>query len=239
MLHGAKSDVEWLQRDFGIVILNLFDTFEAARVLGLPSKGLGSLLQKYCQVQVSPASRACSPGLLAAHCSFWRRARDTMCRIPEVQMPDLAQRLLMPRQADRAWGGAQTDKRYQLADWRIRPLPREMQHYARLDTHYLLYIHDCMKVGARPARKAAPTPGTAPAMLREAVHSRQTGCESQGPHCLSSHPSSVLPQLCIVAHAAAAPLQYDTSSLWSVAWEVPCSRSHKAHSCTPSSHCRG
>jgi hypothetical protein len=34
------------------------------------------------------------------------------------------------------------DKRYQLADWRIRPLPAEMLHYARMDTHYLLYIYD-------------------------------------------------------------------------------------------------
>ena len=55
VLHGARSDVEWLQRDFGIVILNLYDTYEAARVLGLPSKGLANLLQKYCQVQASLA----------------------------------------------------------------------------------------------------------------------------------------------------------------------------------------
>lgn len=31
-----------------------------------------------------------------------------------------------------------TDKTYQLADWRIRPLTNEMLHYARLDTHFLL-----------------------------------------------------------------------------------------------------
>lgn len=34
------------------------------------------------------------------------------------------------------------DKQYQLADWRIRPLPEEMIKYAREDTHYLLYIYD-------------------------------------------------------------------------------------------------
>ncbi|KAM4571782.1 exosome complex component 10 [Fundulus diaphanus] len=38
-----------------------------------------------------------------------------------------------------------SDKRYQLADWRIRPLPDEMIEYARADTHYLLYIYDCMR----------------------------------------------------------------------------------------------
>uniref|UniRef100_S4R5X1 3'-5' exonuclease domain-containing protein n=1 Tax=Petromyzon marinus TaxID=7757 RepID=S4R5X1_PETMA len=31
-----------------------------------------------------------------------------------------------------------TDKQYQLADWRIR----DMLHYARADTHYLLYVYD-------------------------------------------------------------------------------------------------
>ncbi|KAK3376740.1 ribonuclease H-like domain-containing protein [Lasiosphaeria ovina] len=37
------------------------------------------------------------------------------------------------------------DKRYQLADWRIRPLPEEMFYYARSDTHYLLYIFDMVR----------------------------------------------------------------------------------------------
>ncbi|KAK4194797.1 exosome complex exonuclease rrp6 [Triangularia verruculosa] len=37
------------------------------------------------------------------------------------------------------------DKKYQLADWRIRPLPEEMLYYARADTHYLLYIYDMIR----------------------------------------------------------------------------------------------
>ena len=37
------------------------------------------------------------------------------------------------------------DKRYQLADWRIRPLPEEMLAYARSDTHSLLYIYDNLR----------------------------------------------------------------------------------------------
>ncbi|KAK0713113.1 ribonuclease H-like domain-containing protein [Lasiosphaeria miniovina] len=37
------------------------------------------------------------------------------------------------------------DKRYQLADWRIRPLPEEMFYYAQSDTHYLLYIFDMVR----------------------------------------------------------------------------------------------
>src|SRR5687767_6389538 len=37
------------------------------------------------------------------------------------------------------------DKKYQLADWRLRPLTEDMINYARADTHYLLYIYDRMR----------------------------------------------------------------------------------------------
>jgi exosome complex exonuclease RRP6 len=37
------------------------------------------------------------------------------------------------------------DKQYQLADWRKRPLSKEMIQYAREDTHYLLYIFDNLR----------------------------------------------------------------------------------------------
>lgn len=37
------------------------------------------------------------------------------------------------------------DKKYQMADWRIRPLPEGMFFYARADTHFLLYIYDNMR----------------------------------------------------------------------------------------------
>ncbi|KAI9052492.1 hypothetical protein LZ554_003836 [Drepanopeziza brunnea f. sp. 'monogermtubi'] len=37
------------------------------------------------------------------------------------------------------------DKQYQMADWRIRPLPAEMFFYARADTHFLLYIFDMIR----------------------------------------------------------------------------------------------
>merc|ERR1719348_652640 len=41
--------------------------------------------------------------------------------------------------------GLQADKQFQLADWRIRPLPAEMVHYARQDTRYLIYVYTKMK----------------------------------------------------------------------------------------------
>jgi hypothetical protein len=35
--------------------------------------------------------------------------------------------------------------RYQLADWRVRPLPDDMLHYARADTHFLLAAADALR----------------------------------------------------------------------------------------------
>ena len=40
------------QRDFGLYLVNLFDTGQAARVLSLPSAGLAFLLDHYCGVKV-------------------------------------------------------------------------------------------------------------------------------------------------------------------------------------------
>lgn len=37
------------------------------------------------------------------------------------------------------------NKYFQMADWRIRPLPEKLVKYAREDTHYLLYIKDVLK----------------------------------------------------------------------------------------------
>ena len=89
VFHGADMDVQWLQRDFGIYVVGMFDTGQAARVLDLPSKGLAYLLSHYC--------------------------------------------------------GVSADKRFQLADWRLRPLTNDMLEYARGDTHHLLYVHDRLK----------------------------------------------------------------------------------------------
>eukprot|EP00092_Neocalanus_flemingeri_P021730 GFUD01023573.1.p1 GENE.GFUD01023573.1~~GFUD01023573.1.p1 ORF type:complete len:902 (-),score=286.05 GFUD01023573.1:77-2782(-) len=41
--------------------------------------------------------------------------------------------------------GLEVDKQYQLADWRIRPLPKEMVVYARQDTRYMVYLYTRLK----------------------------------------------------------------------------------------------
>ncbi|KAM0525393.1 hypothetical protein ACHAPE_000095 [Trichoderma viride] len=86
VFHGAYMDMVWLQRDLGLYVNGLFDTFFASDALHYSSRSLAFLLSKFVDFNA--------------------------------------------------------DKRYQLADWRIRPLSEEMMYYARSDTHYLLYIYD-------------------------------------------------------------------------------------------------
>ncbi|KIJ62703.1 hypothetical protein HYDPIDRAFT_41834 [Hydnomerulius pinastri MD-312] len=105
VFHGAESDIVWLQEDFNIFVVGLFDTFHASKVLEFPKHSLANLLETYCDF------------------------------IP--------------------------DKRYQLADWRIRPLPNEMLTYARSDTHFLLYIYDKLRL-ALIARASSLPPTTPP-----------------------------------------------------------------------------
>ena len=89
VFHGADYDINWLQRDFGVYVVNMFDTGRASRILHYESYSLKYLLLKFCEFE--------------------------------------------------------TDKSYQLADWRVRPLTEGMIKYARSDTHFLLYIYDNLK----------------------------------------------------------------------------------------------
>ncbi len=50
ILHGSDFDIEWLQKDFGIYVVNMFDTGQAARVLQYPHYSLSYLLQRFCGV---------------------------------------------------------------------------------------------------------------------------------------------------------------------------------------------
>jgi len=47
IFHGANSDVAWLQRDFGLYVVNLFDTGLASRHLEYPSASLAYLLERH------------------------------------------------------------------------------------------------------------------------------------------------------------------------------------------------
>lgn len=50
IFHAAEYDVICLKRDYGFEIHNIFDTMIAARILGEPQVGLGSLLSTYFSI---------------------------------------------------------------------------------------------------------------------------------------------------------------------------------------------
>jgi exosome complex exonuclease RRP6 len=47
VLHGAYMDIIWLQRDLGLYVVGLFDTYHAARSLGYPGASLAYLLERH------------------------------------------------------------------------------------------------------------------------------------------------------------------------------------------------
>jgi exosome complex exonuclease RRP6 len=47
VLHGAYMDIVWLQRDLGLYIVGLFDTYDASRALGYPGHSLAYLLKRF------------------------------------------------------------------------------------------------------------------------------------------------------------------------------------------------
>jgi len=89
IFHASEYDLICLKRDYQFTFTNLFDTMIAARVLGAPQVGLGSLLQTYFNITL--------------------------------------------------------DKKFQRANWGMRPLPVEMLDYARLDTFYLFKLRDLLE----------------------------------------------------------------------------------------------
>ena len=51
VFHGADYDINWLQRDFGVYVVNMFDTGRASRILSYESYSLKFLLQKFCDFE--------------------------------------------------------------------------------------------------------------------------------------------------------------------------------------------
>ena len=51
VFHGADSDILWLQRDFGVYVVNMFDTGRASRLLSYESYSLKYLLHKFCDFE--------------------------------------------------------------------------------------------------------------------------------------------------------------------------------------------
>ncbi|KAK6040046.1 3'-5' exonuclease [Cooperia oncophora] len=53
VFHGGEHDIEWLQRDFGIYVVNMFDTGRAMRRLEMQKFSLRYLVQHYCDITLN------------------------------------------------------------------------------------------------------------------------------------------------------------------------------------------
>ncbi len=53
VFHGCDRDILWLQRDFGLYIVNCFDTFQAAKVLRFSALSLAHLVKFFCGVTLN------------------------------------------------------------------------------------------------------------------------------------------------------------------------------------------
>ena len=52
VFHGAEMDIQWLQKDLGIYVVGLFDTYHASHSLQLQGHSLAYLLAFYCNIKV-------------------------------------------------------------------------------------------------------------------------------------------------------------------------------------------
>lgn len=57
VLHGGIADICALQRDVAVYIVNMFDTYEAAKEMGLESLQLRGLVHQYCHVTLDKSLR--------------------------------------------------------------------------------------------------------------------------------------------------------------------------------------
>ncbi|XBW34721.1 hypothetical protein QEN19_000288 [Hanseniaspora menglaensis] len=53
VFHGAFMDIIWLQRDLGIYVVSLFDTYHASRALGFAKHSLAFLLENFAKFKTS------------------------------------------------------------------------------------------------------------------------------------------------------------------------------------------
>ena len=51
VFHGAFMDMMWLQRDLGLYVVGLFDTFHASKALGYPKRSLAALLDRFVNLK--------------------------------------------------------------------------------------------------------------------------------------------------------------------------------------------
>ncbi|OEH79890.1 exosome component [Cyclospora cayetanensis] len=142
VMHGATSDVLWLQasgkRFSETVPLCAFASLPRAAFLRAPSVWLRSAHFVSClRPSVTPYQAQAGRDFSV----YFVNVFDTAVAARTLTIPggaSLANLLSF-------YLKKRKDTKMQLADWRIRPLSDEMKNYGRSDTHYLPYLYQCMQ----------------------------------------------------------------------------------------------
>jgi ribonuclease D len=96
--------------------------------------------------------------------------------------------------------GVILDKHFQRADWGQRPLSQPMLAYARLDTHYLLQLRDCLRVELQENQRWSLAQEDFNRVCLSNGHSSENGLEAfwriTGAQDLEPKKASVLRELC-------------------------------------------
>jgi len=129
-------DIQWLQRDFGLYIVNMFDTGQASRSLGLPKHSLAFLLQYCCGVKADKQFQLADWRIRLYSILIYSKFHGHLFIHPNMYHH------VVETYAFNCVNEVVETRSY--LSPRPRPLPSEMMKYAREDTHYLLYIYDRM-----------------------------------------------------------------------------------------------
>ncbi|EFJ44335.1 hypothetical protein VOLCADRAFT_106479 [Volvox carteri f. nagariensis] len=154
VLHGGGNDVVWLQRDFRVYLVNVFDTEKASQASGGRGEGAGGrghpevVLHQQYPCDWCDQWRSLLPSLLLllpgnpfeAHmcgpACFWLFLK--VLGYENRALASLLSRIVgLDVGAEKAAG--------QRADWRRRPLPPALLRYAAADVAYLPYLADVLR----------------------------------------------------------------------------------------------
>ncbi|CAJ1920171.1 unnamed protein product [Sphenostylis stenocarpa] len=175
VMHGADRDIVWLQRDFGIYVCNMFDTGQASRVLKLERYSLQYLLQHYCGVTANKEYAVFTfwtylllqvyqnadwrlrplPDVMLSVvrfiCGHIRKDdiwNDRYIRIEEILACGLdtyKEGHWRLQRGEKGVEGAATRVYLEVLGQSYSCTNSDLK-YGREDTHYLLYIHDVMRI---------------------------------------------------------------------------------------------
>lgn len=162
VFHGADNDIRWLQRDFGVYVVGMFDTHQAACKLNFSNKSLKALLERYCRIDVSKFGqkadwriRPLTPDLLQYARTdthyllyIWRRMRKDLLKACNGKPQDLLKVFENSRQLCLLT----YSKPVLTADSHMNLFRRNLKRYSRFNTRQMAALRTLYKWRDEQAR---------------------------------------------------------------------------------------